>query len=411
MSWSGHDSLTAKPIKMSNLLPVNGIRLSACSANIYKKNRPDLALIACEKGSNISALFTRNAFYAAPIAVSRKHLSRCNPRFLIINSGNANAGLGKKGYEDALKTCRYVADIANTPVEMIMPFSTGVIGEPLPVTKICKAIPKLFNLLSDKAWLDVNRAIMTVTKCISKTVNINNHEIIITGIAKGSGMIKPDMATMLAFIGTNASIEKSVLDKLLSAAVENSFNCISVDGDTSTNDACVLIATGKTKLPEINSLNSKNAKIFKQLLDEICIYLAQAIIKDGEGATKFVTINVYGGRNRNECLSVATAIAHSPLVKTALFASDPNWGRILSAIGNSGLNGFNIDDVHVSIDDLCIVRSGRRSPDYTEIEGRRAFSGTDININIELNRGRSNIRFWTCDLSYDYVQINAEYRT
>ena len=406
--------MPAKSVKMQSLLPVKGIRLSACSANIYKKHRSDLALIDCEKGSNIAAVFTRNVFCAAPIAVSRNHLSQCDPRFLIINSGNANAGLGEMGYEDSLKTCQCVADIAGTTVETIMPFSTGVIGEPLPVTKICKSIPKLFKLLSDKAWLDVNRAIMTtdtVSKGISKSVNINNHNIVVTGIAKGSGMIKPDMATMLAFIGTNAAIKKSVLKKILLEAVENSFNCISVDGDTSTNDACVLIATGKTKLPIINSLNSKNAKIFKQLLDEVCTYLAQSIIKDGEGATKFVTINVNGGKNRNECLSVATAIAHSPLVKTALFASDPNWGRILSAIGSSGLNGLNINNVYVSIGDLCIVKEGRRSRDYTEIEGRKAFSKNDININIELNRGKSNIRFWTCDLSYDYVKINAEYRT
>lgn len=406
--------MKAKLIATSSITPVDGIRLSACSANIYKKNRPDLALIACEKGSNVAAVFTKNAFYAAPIAVSKNHLLRCDPRFLIINSGNANAGMGKSGYEDALKTCKCVADIAKISVEAIIPFSTGVIGEPLPVTKICKAVPDLFNLLSDNAWLDVNKAIMTtdtVTKAISRTVKINNHEITITGIAKGSGMIKPNMATMLAFIGTNASVKKSVLKKFLSVSVEDSFNCISVDSDTSTNDACVLVATGKTKLPEINSLNNRNAKIFKHLLDEVCIYLAQAIIKDGEGSTKFVTINVNGGRSRDECLSVATAIAHSPLVKTALFASDPNWGRILSAIGNSGLKDFNINDIYVSIDDICIVRGGRRSTDYTEIEGRKAFSKKDINMNVELNRGKYNIRFWTCDLSYDYVKINAEYRS
>ena len=406
--------MTVKQEKTSSLLPVMGIRLSACSANIYKKNRPDLALIACDKGSNIAAVFTRNTFYAAPIAVSKNHMSRCNPRFLIINAGNANAGMGKTGYEDALNVCQCVANIVNTPVETIIPFSTGVIGEPLPVTKICKSIPVLFKSLSDNSWLEVNRAIMTtdtVTKGISRTVNIDNQEITVTGIAKGSGMIRPNMATMLAFIGTNAAIEKSVLKKMLSVAVENTFNRISVDGDTSTNDACVLIATGKTNLSDINSLNSKNGKIFKRVLDDVCVYLAQAIVKDGEGATKFVTINVNGGKNKGECLSVATAIAHSPLVKTALFASDPNWGRILSAIGRSGLNCFNIDNVTVFVGDLCIVRAGRRSTEYTESEGRRVFSKNNIDINIELNRGKSNIKFWTCDLSHDYVRINAEYRT
>ena len=406
--------MTTKQVRTSTLLPVDGIRLSSCSANIYKKQRPDLALIACVKGSNVAAVFTKNSFYAAPIAVSRDHLSRCNPRYLIINSGNANAGLGKPGYRDALMTCQCVADIARIPVEMILPFSTGVIGEPLPVTKICKVLPKLFKLLSDNAWLDVNRAIMTtdtVTKAISKSVRIHNHDITITGIAKGSGMIKPNMATMLAFIGTNASIEKYVLQKFLTDSVANSFNCISVDGDTSTNDACVLIATGKTELPVIDSLNSKYSKIFKQGLDEVCNYLAQAIVKDGEGATKFVTINVNGGKNRDECMLVATAIAHSPLVKTALFASDPNWGRILSAIGTAGLKDFNIDNVSVYIGDVCIIKEGRRSVNYTEIDGKRVFAKNDININIELNRGKSAIRFWTCDLSYNYVKINAEYRT
>jgi glutamate N-acetyltransferase / amino-acid N-acetyltransferase len=406
--------MTVKRVETSTLLPINGIRLSACSAHIYKKNRSDLALIACEKGSNVAAVFTKNSFNAAPVTVSRKHLSRCQPRYLIINSGNANAGLGEMGYKDALKTCCCLAEITKTPIETILPFSTGVIGEPLPVTKICDAIPRLFNLLSDNAWLDVNRAIMTtdtVTKGITKTISINNHEIIITGIAKGSGMIRPNMATMLAFIGTNAAIEKSVLKKLLSGAVDNSFNCISVDGDTSTNDACVLIATGKTDLPVIDSLNSKRAKIFRQALQEVCIYLARAIVSDGEGATKFVSINVDGGKNKHECLLIASAIAHSLLVKTALFASDPNWGRILSAIGNTALNDFNIDRVSVFVGDVCIVRNGKRSPDYTEIEGKRVFSKNEIKIHIKLNRGKSNIQFWTCDLSYEYVRINAEYRT
>lgn len=403
-----------KPVVTSSILPVKGIRLSACSANIYKKNRLDLALIACEKGSNVAAVFTKNAFCAAPVEVSKKHLSVGKPRYLLINAGNANAGMGKAGYEDAMKTCHYMANIANTRVETVMPFSTGVIGEPLPAAKICSALPGLFRSLSENAWLDVNRAIMTtdtVTKAKSKVININNHEIVITGIAKGSGMIRPNMGTMLAFIGTNAAIEKSVLNKLLSIAVTDSFNCISVDGDTSTNDACVLIATGKTEIPVIDSINSKHAKIFKQVLEEVCLYLAQSIIKDGEGATKFVTISVTGGKSRKECLLIAESIANSPLIKTALFASDPNWGRILSAIGRNRLNDFDIDKVSVYIDDLCIVSDGSRSPDFTEKEGRKAFSKNEINITVDLNRGKQNIKFWTCDLSYDYVRINAEYRT
>lgn len=406
--------MTEKTVEFSGILPVNGIRLSACSANLYKKKRLDLALIACDKGSNVTAVFTRNAFCAAPIEISRKHLSYCNPEFLIINSGNANAGLGKRGYDDALKICHCVAEIANNPVETVMPFSTGVIGEPLPAGKICRAMPELFRLLSDNAWLDVNRAIMTtdtVTKYISKSIVIDNHEIIITGIAKGSGMIRPDMATMLAFIGTNVAIKRAILDDLLTIAVNDSFNCISVDGDTSTNDACVLIATGKTKLPEITSLSSKHGKLFMHLLKEVCNYLAQSIVKDGEGATKFVTIIINGGKSRYECLSIATAIAHSPLVKTALFASDPNWGRILASIGKNKLNDFNINKVSVFIDNLCIVKNGERSKEYTEKKGKKIFSKSEINITVELNRGKQNLTFWTCDFSFDYVKINAEYRT
>lgn len=398
----------------SHLLPVRGIRLAACSAGIYKKKRSDLALIAADPGSKISALFTQNAFCAAPVTIAREHLEKCEPQYLLINAGNANAGMGKRGYEDGLNTCKALANILDSNQENVLPFSTGVIGEPMPVEKICHALPGLVDSLSEDSWRQVSKAILTtdtVTKGISRVLVVGDSKITITGIAKGSGMIRPDMATMLAFIGTDASIKKNVMQEMLTYAVEQSFNCISVDGDTSTNDACVLIASGKADLPEINNLDCETGQKFRNALTEVCVYLAKAIVRDGEGATKFVTLNINGGSNREECLAVATAIAHSPLIKTALFASDPNWGRILAAIGRSGVADFNVNKVSIFIEDTCIVENGERAPQYSEDKGKEAFKNNEILIRIYLNRGDFNLQFWTCDLSYDYVKINAEYRT
>lgn len=397
-----------------HLLPVKGIKLAACSAGIYKKERLDLAIIAADPASSISSVFTRNTFCAAPVTIAKEHLSKCDPLYLLINAGNANAGLGKRGHEDGLKICKALADILDTRQEYILPFSTGVIGEPMPVENICKALPVLMDSVAENSWSDVSKAIMTtdtVPKGITRVLTIGETKVTITGIAKGSGMIRPDMATMLAFIGTDAAIEKNILHEMLAYAVEQSFNRISVDGDTSTNDACVFIASGKSGLSEIHTMDSEAGIKIRDVLTEVCIYLAKEIIRDGEGATKFVTLEIGGGLNREECLAVATAIAHSPLIKTALFASDPNWGRILAAVGRSGISNFDVNKVSIYIDDVCIVSEGERAREYTEEKGKKVFQNDEILIHISLERGDYNLKFWTCDLSYDYVKINAEYRT
>ncbi|MBI4005878.1 MAG: bifunctional glutamate N-acetyltransferase/amino-acid acetyltransferase ArgJ [Gammaproteobacteria bacterium] len=396
------------------LLPVNGIRVGACSAGIYKNQRLDLAVITCENGSKSAAVFTRNAFCAAPVIIARDHIQKTSPSYCLINAGNANAGMGMKGYEDAMRVCHHLSQLAGCPVEAVLPFSTGVIGQPLPVDNICRVLPELIDSVSENAWNDVANAIITtdtLPKGISRQISIANQQTTITGVAKGSGMIRPDMATMLAFIATDADIDRQVLNKMLLESVEQSFHRISVDGDTSTNDACVLIATGKSTAPYIDSFDSDFAVQFRNALTEICVYLAQAIVRDGEGATKFVTINIRGGKTEEECRNVAYAIAHSPLIKTALFASDPNWGRILAAIGRSGIERLDVSKIMIYIDDVCIVENGSRSGKYTESLGKSVMGRDEIILYVDLNRGNATISFWTCDLSYEYVRINAEYRT
>lgn len=406
--------MVAGTIDQHPLLPVPGIRLSACSAGLYKKIRPDLAIMAIDGNPTVAAVFTRNAFCAAPVIIAREHLQQTTPAWLLINAGNANAGMGKQGITDTLSTCQCLAGLARIPVSAVLPFSTGVIGEPLPVDKICQSLPQLYETLSVDNWDAVAKTIMTtdtVRKGISREVMIEGKSVTLTGIAKGSGMIKPDMATMLAFIATDAAIEKAALQELLNISVEQSFNCISVDGDTSTNDACILIATGKAGNNIIKDVSAPGAVAFRDALTDICRYLAQAIIRDGEGATKFITLEVNGGSDKQECRRVAETIAHSPLIKTALFASDPNWGRILAAIGRAGIRDLDIDNVQIYLNDVCIVDGGERARTYTEEAGREALSGSDINIRVELHCGDASLQFWTCDLSYDYVRINAEYRT
>ena len=397
-----------------DLLPVNGVKLSAASAGIYSKNRPDLSLISLVSTSKVSAVFTKNQFCAAPVTICRQHLLKSAPSMLLINSGNANAGTGNRGYADGMLCCEELSSLCKVPVESILPFSTGVIGLPLPVDKICKTLPDLVKDLSLDGWKQVSEAILTtdtVAKGISRQVQLGEKTITFTGIAKGSGMIKPDMATMLAFIATDAAIEKKILDQILQYSVNESFNCISVDGDTSTNDACVLIATGKAGNPDIDTLDSEEGKLVCEAVSDVCTFLAQAIIRDGEGATKFIILEIEGGNNESECRKVAESIAHSPLVKTALFASDPNWGRILAAVGRAGLQDLDINTLEIYIDDLCIVEKGGVASGYTEKAGKEVFSKDEITICIKLNRGQEYIRFWTCDLSYEYVRINADYRT
>lgn len=396
------------------LLPVRGIKLAACSAAIYKTQRPDLAIIACDRGSTAAAVFTRNAFCAAPVLVAREHIAKIQPLYLLINAGNANAGMGSKGIADARDLCKKLALLAGCPEETVLPFSTGVIGEPLPVDKMCNMLPQMLPALSEDKWLDVARAIMTtdtVAKGISRQITLGDQVITITGIVKGSGMIRPDMATMLAFIATDATVDHGILNGILQDAVEESFNRVSVDGDTSTNDACVLIATGKTGTNKIGKIRGSAADTLRTAVREVCIYLAQAIVRDGEGATKFVTLEICGGHNQDECRNVAYAIAHSPLVKTALYASDPNWGRILAAIGRAGIKGLDVNSIRICMDDIPLFAHGARSQDYSEAAGRRVFAQPEIKLHIDLGRGLAKYVYWTCDLSHEYVRINAEYRS
>ena len=400
--------------KISELLSVNGVQVAACSADIYKTKRKDLALISFSSASNCAAVFTQNAFCAAPVVIAKNHIKKSKPVYCLINSGNANAGLGEQGNEAAMDVCQHLANHADISVESVLPFSTGVIAETFPVDKIKNAIPTLLDKLREDAWLDVADAIITtdtVAKGISKRIKLADGEITITGIAKGSGMIRPDMATILAFIATDADIGTSLIQSVLHEVVEKSFNCINVDGDTSTNDACFLVATGESGVAEIKSLSQGSGLLFKNALLEICVYLAQAIVRDGEGASKFITIAVAGGSSEAESREVALTVANSPLVKTAFFASDPNWGRILAAIGRTTLPDLDIGRISISLNDVKIVESGERAGDYTEAEGQRVMTQEEITVSISLGRGSASAVIWTCDLSYEYIRINSEYRS
>jgi glutamate N-acetyltransferase/amino-acid N-acetyltransferase len=393
------------------LSPVGGVRLASVAAGIRYPDRDDLVLIELASGSVASAVFTRNAFCAAPVMLARQHLSRGAPRYLLINSGNANAGNGEAGMDDARASCAAVSGATGCEPERVLPFSTGVIGEPLPVERIAAALPRAVAGLDRDGWLDAARAIMTtdtLPKGGSRELELSGGSVRITGIAKGAGMIRPDMATMLAFVATDAVVEPALLDRTLRDAVERSFNAITVDGDTSTNDAMVLIATGASG---VAIETPEDQQRFDTAIGEICEWLAQAIVRDAEGATKFVTIDVLGAETGSEARSVAYTVAHSPLVKTALFASDPNWGRILAAVGRAGVEGLDVSRVEIALGDVVIVRGGGRADDYTEAAGQRVMAQDEITLRIDLGRGHAAARVWTSDLSFDYVRINAEYRT
>lgn len=392
---------------------VPGLRLAATCASIKQEGRRDVVLMALDEGTQVAAVFTRNAFCAAPVHICRAHLSQTAPRYLLTNTGNANAGTGEQGMRDGLACCEAVAQAAGCATAAVLPFSTGVIGEPLPVEKITTAVPAVLAALSDDGWADAAHGILTtdtVPKGASTQVSIDGVLVTVTGIAKGSGMIRPDMATLLAYIATDAQVAQPVLQACLEQAVARSFNRITVDGDTSTNDSCLLMATGRSAL-RIEQANGSAFEALCAAVSEVCESLAQAIVRDGEGATKLMTIDVQGGLNSEECLQVAYAIAHSPLVKTAFFAADPNWGRILAVIGRAGLEGLDIDAVQLFLDDVCIVRDGGRALEYTEEAGQAVMDLDEINICVVLGRGEACEQVWTCDLSYDYVRINAEYRT
>jgi glutamate N-acetyltransferase/amino-acid N-acetyltransferase len=401
-------------IQAEQLLAIDGIRLATDSAGIKANGEIDLVLIEISQGSRVSAIYTQNAFCAAPVTIAKQHQQQTTPRYCLINSGNANAGTGQQGDEAAARCCESLAQQVNDKTESVLPFSTGVIGQQLPVEKIQAALPNLVSGLSKDNWFGAAHGIMTtdtVAKAISRQVMIDGKQVTITGMAKGSGMIKPDMATMLGYIATDANVSQPVLDNMLKQAAEQSFNRITVDGDTSTNDACVLIATAKAGNNEITAFDSEQAQTLYQAIAEASQQLAHAIIRDGEGATKFVEVTVEQGQNTAECRQVAYTIAHSPLVKTALFASDPNWGRILAAVGRSGLQNFDLSKVTIHLDDVCIIRSGQPAADYTEAQGQTVMNNSEITIKVTLERGQASDTVWTCDFSYDYVKINAEYRS
>ncbi len=390
--------------------PVPGIRLGTAQAGIKKKDRDDLLIIEADEGAVVAAVFTQNAFCAAPVVVAREHLE-FGPRWLLVNSGNANAGTGPRGLKDALETCDAVGQKVGHKGQKVLPFSTGVIGEYLPIEKIEAALPQALGDLQGDHWEKAARAIMTTDtypKWASQTVDVGGYSVTVTGISKGAGMIQPNMATMLAFIATDATVDKAVLQTLLADIADQTFNCITVDGDTSTNDACVLMASGKS--PQL-APGTPAFGAFSHAVHSVLGQLSEAIVRDGEGATKLIRIRVEGARNREEARTVGKTIAHSPLVKTAFFASDPNWGRILAAVGRAGCVDLVIENVAIWLDDVQIVEAGGRSPGYTEEAGAKVMAQSEILIRIALGRGEAQETVLTCDFSYDYVRINAEYRT
>jgi len=396
---------------LPELHPVAGIRLGTTAAGIRKPGRLDLVVLECATGSNVAAVFTKNKFCAAPVIVARAHLARRTPRALVINTGFANAGTGKPGLADARATCQVLAEQLGCRPDEVLPFSTGVIGERFPLDRLTAGIPAAVSCLSDVGWVDAAHGIMTTdtaAKGASRQIRIGKETVTITGITKGAGMIRPDMATMLAFIATDARIAPALLKKSLAAAADASFNRISVDGDSSTNDACVLVASGKGAAIKAGS---KSYKIFQEALLEVCRTLAQAIVRDGEGATKFITVDVVRGASESDCLEIAYTIAHSPLVKTAFFASDPNWGRILAAVGRAPVRKLDVHKLSIHLNDVCIVRGGALAPDYTEARGAAVMREAEITIRVDLALGKAAGRIWTTDLSHDYVRINAEYRS
>ena len=395
-----------------NMLNVAGIMLGTACAGIKQAIKDDILVIQMSEQSTCAAMFTQNAFCAAPVHIAKANLAHA-PRWLLVNSGNANAGTGEQGMLDALLSCAELAKLGGVAANQVLPFSTGVIGQNLPVAKITAALPQAIKNLSLTNWGKAARAIMTTDtfpKGVSKIITIAGQSITINGISKGAGMIQPNMATMLGFIATDAKINQALLQSCLALAVEQSFNRITVDGDTSTNDACVVMASGCSAAPEITA-NSEHYAIFADALMSVCKQLAEAIIRDGEGATKLMRIVVKEALHNEEAVRVGKTIAHSPLVKTAFFASDPNWGRILAAVGRAGVENMVLENVQIFLDDVCIVKNGGRDHNYTEEAGQQVMNQEEITVTVKLGRGEATQEVLTCDLSYDYVKINAEYRT
>ncbi|MEW6462083.1 MAG: bifunctional glutamate N-acetyltransferase/amino-acid acetyltransferase ArgJ [Pseudomonadota bacterium] len=398
---------------LSTLHPVPGFELGIASAGIKRPGRKDVVVMRCAEGSRIAGVTTTNAFCAAPVLVTRERLGG-EVRYLLTNTGNANAGTGADGLARARRACARLAELAGVTENAVLPFSTGVIGEPLPVEKIESALQAALDDLKADNWEAAATGIMTtdtLPKGASRQFSHDGVTVTVTGISKGAGMIRPNMATMLGYIATDAQVAQGVLQDLVRDAANKSFNRISIDGDTSTNDCCMLIATGQAALAEITEASGELFSKLKQAVFEVFMEVAQAIVRDGEGATKFVTVQVNGGGTHQECLDVAYAVAHSPLIKTALFASDPNWGRILAAVGYAGVPQLDVSKIDVFLGEVCIASKGCRATTYTEEQGAAVMAQEEISIRIELGRGACSETIWTTDLSHEYVKINAEYRT
>ena len=406
------------PPDASALFPVVGVRLGVTEAGVRKANRKDLTLIELAPGSRVAGVFTQNRFCAAPVQVCKAHLPSGNIRALVINTGVANAGTGEPGLAAARETCAAVAAQLAVESTQVLPFSTGVILEPLPVERIVAGLPAAKTALKADGWYDAAHGIMTtdtVAKATSRQVQIGGKTVTLTGISKGAGMIKPNMATMLGFLATDADVAQPVLDALLKEVADLSFNSITVDGDTSTNDSYILIATGQAGNATIADTTSADYAAFRAAVLEVSIWLAQAIVRDGEGATKFITLQIEGGKDREECRKVGYAIGHSPLVKTAFFASDPNLGRILAAIGYAGIGDLDVSALRVWLashgEEVLVAEKGGRAASYREDAGARVMAAAEITIRVDLGRGEVAATLWSCDFSYDYVKINADYRS
>jgi len=396
------------------LLPVKGVKLGFSEAAVRKLNRKDVLVMTLAEGSHVAGVFTQNQFCAAPVLLCKTHLASGLPiRALLVNTGCANAGTGEDGLKRAKLTCDALAAALNLKAEQVLPFSTGVILEPLPADKVIAGLPAAIANLTEDNWLNAAEAIMTtdiVAKGTSRSLMLGGQQVTVTGISKGSGMIHPNMATMLGYIATDASISQAALESIIQYAVNKSFNCITVDGDTSTNDSLIMVATNQAGNAEISE-SSADFIALRDALTDVAIELAQAIVRDGEGATKFMTINVQGGRDETECRKVAYAIAHSPLVKTAFFASDPNLGRILAAIGYAGVEQLDVNALKLYLGDVLVAENGGRAAAYQEEQGSAVMKEPEILVRVELARGDAACTVWTCDFSYDYVKINADYRS
>ncbi|MES2941534.1 MAG: bifunctional glutamate N-acetyltransferase/amino-acid acetyltransferase ArgJ [Pseudomonadota bacterium] len=413
-------NLVATPA--AELYPVPGVRWGITEAGIRKANRKDLAVLLLDEGASVGAVFTQNRFCAAPVQICREHLAKnegqsLGIRAMLINTGNANAGTGEDGLSRALASCIALARELNLAPEQILPFSTGVIMEPLPHERIAAGLPAALanaELAKGDNWADAAQAIMTtdtVPKAFSSRITLGGVPVTITGISKGAGMIRPNMATMLGFMATDATVAQGVMSQLARELAEGSFNRVTVDGDTSTNDSFVVIASNQASHAPVTSLDSADGQALRAAMLDIARKLAQAIVRDGEGATKFITIRVEGGKTGEECRKVAYAIAHSPLVKTAFFASDPNLGRILAAVGYAGIDDLDQTKIDLYLDDVLVAKNGGRHPAYVEADGQRVMKQSEITVRVVLGRGEVADTVWTCDLSYDYVKINADYRS